>query len=79
VRRWRWASRPARERPTSCRRRPGSWKADSTIDDALAECRRRGTSGVPVASGGEMVGVVAREDMGRAIGHGLGHARCAGS
>jgi tRNA nucleotidyltransferase (CCA-adding enzyme) len=49
-------------------------EADSTIDDALAECRRRGTSGVPVASGGEMVGVVAREDMGRAIGHGLGHA-----
>lgn len=48
--------------------------ADGTIDDALAECRRRGTSGVPVASGGEMVGVVAREDMGRAIGHGLGHA-----
>ena len=48
--------------------------ADSTIDEALAECRRRGTSGVPVASGGEMVGVVAREDMGRAIGHGLGHA-----
>ena len=48
--------------------------ADGTIDEALAECRRRGTSGVPVASGGEMVGVVAREDMGRAIGHGLGHA-----
>jgi tRNA nucleotidyltransferase (CCA-adding enzyme) len=48
--------------------------ADNTIDEALAECRRRGTSGVPVASGGEMVGVVAREDMGRAIGHGLGHA-----
>jgi tRNA nucleotidyltransferase (CCA-adding enzyme) len=48
--------------------------ADQSIDAALAECRRRHTSGVPIASGGEMVGVVEREDMGRAIGHGLGHA-----
>ena len=48
--------------------------ADASIDDALAECRRRHTSGVPIAAGGEMVGVVDREDLGRAIGHGLGHA-----
>jgi tRNA nucleotidyltransferase (CCA-adding enzyme) len=48
--------------------------ADASIDEALAECRRRHTSGVPITSAGEMVGVVEREDLGRAIGHGLGHA-----
>ncbi|HEY0388351.1 MAG TPA: CBS domain-containing protein [Gaiellales bacterium] len=48
--------------------------AGATIDEALAECRRRHTSGVPIASGGDMVGVVEREDLGRAIGHRLGHA-----
>ena len=40
----------------------------------MAECRRRHTSGVQIASGGEMVGAVEREDIGRAMGHGLGHA-----
>jgi tRNA nucleotidyltransferase (CCA-adding enzyme) len=48
--------------------------ADHSIDEALAECRRRHTSGVPVTSGSRMVGVVEREDLGRAISHGLGHA-----
>ncbi len=48
--------------------------ADESIDTALAECRRRRTSGVPLESGGEMVGVVEREDLGRAIAHGLAHA-----
>ena len=48
--------------------------ADSSIDEALAECRRRRTSGVPIAAGGRMVGAVEREDLGRAIAHGLGHA-----
>ena len=48
--------------------------ADSTIDQAIDECRRRHTSGVQVEAGGVLAGAVAREDLDRAIGHGLGHA-----
>ncbi len=52
--------------------------ADEPIDRVLAECRRRHTSGVPLESGGSMVGVVERDDLGRAIDHGLGHAPARG-
>ncbi|HUZ84997.1 MAG TPA: hypothetical protein VMU66_09900, partial [Gaiellales bacterium] len=48
--------------------------ADESIDTALAECRRRHTSGAQVSSGGLLVGVASREHLDRAIGHGLGHA-----
>src|SRR4051794_6432547 len=48
--------------------------ADTPIQEALEECRRRRTSGVLVRAGGEVTGVVSREDLGRAIAHGLGHA-----
>jgi tRNA nucleotidyltransferase (CCA-adding enzyme) len=48
--------------------------ADDSIESVLAECRRRHTSGVPLQSGGAMVGVVERDDLGRAIEHGLSHA-----
>ena len=48
--------------------------AGSSIADAMAECRRRHTSGVQVAAAGMLAGVVSREHLDRAIGHGLGHA-----
>ncbi|HEU0194871.1 MAG TPA: CBS domain-containing protein [Gaiellales bacterium] len=48
--------------------------AGATIEEAMDGCRRRGTSGVQVEEGGRVVGAVAREDLDRAIGHGLGHA-----
>ncbi|MDX6533430.1 MAG: hypothetical protein QOF68_1174 [Gaiellales bacterium] len=48
--------------------------ADSPIEDALAECRRRLTSGVQIESDGVLAGVADREDLGRAIAHGLAHA-----
>jgi len=48
---------------------------DSTsIEDALDECRRRRTSGVQVARDGMLIGAAEREDLGRAIAHGLAHA-----
>jgi len=47
---------------------------DMPIAEALAECRKRRTSGVLVRSGERLAGVVSREDLGRAIAHGLGHA-----
>jgi tRNA nucleotidyltransferase (CCA-adding enzyme) len=48
---------------------------DSTpIEDALDECRKRRTSGVQVARDGMLIGAADREDLGRAIAHGLAHA-----
>ncbi len=55
--------------------RPPWFLEDGTsIEDALAECRKRRTSGVQLSSGGMLVGTVDREDLGRAIAHGLAHA-----
>ncbi len=53
-----------------------AWVVDDriTIEEALEECRRRRTSGVQVARDGMLVGVADREDLGRAIAHGLAHA-----
>jgi tRNA nucleotidyltransferase (CCA-adding enzyme) len=48
--------------------------AGATIEEAMDGCRRRGTSGVQVQEHGRVVGAVARKDLDRAIGHGLGHA-----
>ena len=45
-----------------------------TVEQAMAECRRRQTSGVQVEADGVLVGAVAREDLDRALGHRLGHA-----
>ncbi len=45
-----------------------------TVEQAMAECRRRQTSGVQVEADGVLVGAVAREDLDRAFGHRLGHA-----
>jgi tRNA nucleotidyltransferase (CCA-adding enzyme) len=41
---------------------------------AMALCQRHGQSGVFVVDEGRVVGAVAREDLDKAVGHGLGHA-----
>jgi tRNA nucleotidyltransferase (CCA-adding enzyme) len=44
------------------------------ISSALIECQRLGLSGIQVADDGDLTGVVAREDLDRAVHHGLSHA-----
>ena len=48
-----------------------------TVEQAMAECRRRQTSGVQVEADGVLVGAVAREDLDRALGSPAGP--CAGA
>ena len=45
-----------------------------TVREAMVLCQRHGQSGVFVAEDGHVVGAVAREDLDKAIGHGLSHA-----
>jgi tRNA nucleotidyltransferase (CCA-adding enzyme) len=47
---------------------------DETVARALVSCQRYGQSGILVAEDGRLVGVVAREDLDRAVAHGLSHA-----
>jgi tRNA nucleotidyltransferase (CCA-adding enzyme) len=47
---------------------------EETVARAMVLCQRHGQSGVLVLDGGKLVGAVAREDLDRAIGHGLSHA-----
>jgi tRNA nucleotidyltransferase (CCA-adding enzyme) len=47
---------------------------DDDVARAMALCQRHGQSGVFVADGGRVVGSVSREDLDKALGHGLGHA-----
>jgi tRNA nucleotidyltransferase (CCA-adding enzyme) len=47
---------------------------DESVRDAMVLCQRHGQSGVFVASDGHLVGAVSREDLDKAIGHGLAHA-----
>ena len=44
------------------------------ISAALAECQRLGLSGIQVSENGDLTGVVSREDLDRAVRHGLSHA-----
>ncbi len=44
------------------------------VRDAMALCQRHGQSGVFVVEGARVVGAVSREDLDKAIGHGLAHA-----
>src|SRR5918992_531759 len=53
---------------------PRSVAPDETVAHAMVVCQRHRQSGVLVAEGGRLVGVVAREDLDKAIGHGLSHA-----
>jgi tRNA nucleotidyltransferase (CCA-adding enzyme) len=47
---------------------------DETVARAMVECQRHRQSGILVTEGDRPVGVVAREDLDKAIGHGLSHA-----
>ena len=47
---------------------------EETVARALVSCQRYAQSGILVAEDGRLVGVVAREDLDRAVAHGLSHA-----
>jgi tRNA nucleotidyltransferase (CCA-adding enzyme) len=47
---------------------------DETVARAMVACQRFGQSGVLVTEGDELVGSVGREDLDKAIAHGLSHA-----
>jgi tRNA nucleotidyltransferase (CCA-adding enzyme) len=47
---------------------------EETVANAMVACQRHGVSGILVADGGHLVGAVSREDLDKAIGHGLSHA-----
>ncbi len=47
---------------------------DETVAHALVACQRYGQSGILVAAEHRLEGVVGREDLDRAVGHGLSHA-----
>lgn len=53
---------------------PRSVAPDATVRAAMVLCQRHGQSGVFVVDAGRLVGSVSREDLDRAIGHGLAHA-----
>jgi tRNA nucleotidyltransferase (CCA-adding enzyme) len=48
--------------------------SSETVAQAMTLCQRYGQSGVLVVDNGRLVGSVGREDLDRAIGHGLSHA-----
>src|SRR5262249_44831630 len=47
---------------------------DESVSAALALCQRHGQSGLLVVAEDEVVGVAGREDLDRAVSHGLSHA-----
>jgi tRNA nucleotidyltransferase (CCA-adding enzyme) len=47
---------------------------DETVSRAMVACQRFGQSGILVAEGDQVVGAVSREDLDKAISHGLSHA-----
>ncbi len=47
---------------------------ETSVREAMALCQRHGQSGVFVVDDGRVAGAVAREDLDKAIGHGLAHA-----
>ena len=47
---------------------------DETVAAAMVACQRYGQSGILVIEDGRLVGSVRREDLDKAIGHGLSHA-----
>ena len=53
---------------------PRAVTPDASVREAMALCQRHGQSGVFVADGARVVGSVSREDLDKAIGHGLAHA-----
>jgi tRNA nucleotidyltransferase (CCA-adding enzyme) len=53
---------------------PRSVAPEDTVRDAMVLCQRHGQSGVFVVDTGRLVGSVSREDLDKAVGHGLAHA-----
>ena len=49
-------------------------RPDETVARALVACQRHGQSGILVAEDGRLLGAVGREDLDRAVAHGLSHA-----
>ncbi len=47
---------------------------DETVAHALVVCQRYGQSGVLVVDEGKLIGAVGREDLDKAVSHGLSHA-----
>src|SRR6185503_5300641 len=47
---------------------------DDTVAHAMTLCQRHRQSGIQVGTPTNLVGVVTREDLDKAIGHGLSHA-----
>jgi tRNA nucleotidyltransferase (CCA-adding enzyme) len=53
---------------------PRAVEPGESVRSAMALCQRHGQSGVFVVDGDVLVGSVSREDLDKAIGHGLSHA-----
>src|SRR5262249_30839376 len=51
-----------------------SVEPDETVAKAMIACQRHGQSGILVTEDGRLIGAVSREDLDKAIGHGLSHA-----
>ena len=47
---------------------------DDTVAHAMVECQRHRQSGIQVGDPASLVGLVTREDLDKAVGHGLSHA-----
>jgi tRNA nucleotidyltransferase (CCA-adding enzyme) len=47
---------------------------DDTVSHAMVLCQRHRQSGIQVGEPGRLVGMVTREDLDKAVGHGLSHA-----
>jgi tRNA nucleotidyltransferase (CCA-adding enzyme) len=47
---------------------------DDSVADAMILCQRHRQSGIQVGDPGRLLGVVTREDLDKAVGHGLSHA-----
>jgi tRNA nucleotidyltransferase (CCA-adding enzyme) len=47
---------------------------DETVSRAMVACQRHAQSGILVVEDGQLVGAVSREDLDKAIAHGLSHA-----
>ncbi len=53
---------------------PRSVSPEEKVRDAMVLCQRHGQSGVFVVDGRKIVGALSREDLDKAVGHGLAHA-----
>ncbi len=53
---------------------PRTVPSDAPVADAMRICQRHRMSGILVVDDDRLVGVVSREDLDKAIGHGLSHA-----